>query len=126
MKNQVFLIFLPNSNRTTAFVIPAICVFASFLAFRSFFTSPLYSRIADYVHRYSVFLLSSVLITFARNGGNPNMAMITSITCTAVNILPRLLGYDFVWFTVAVAEGICLAIALTLKKISERNGIIYR
>lgn len=43
-----------------------------------------------------------------------------------INILPRLFGYDFVWYTVAVAEGICLAIALTLKKISERNGIIYR
>lgn len=43
-----------------------------------------------------------------------------------INVLPRLFGYDFVWFTVAVAEGICLAIAMTLKNISERNGIIYR
>ena len=43
-----------------------------------------------------------------------------------INVLPLLFGYDFVWFTVAVAEGICLMIAVTLKRISERNGIIYR
>lgn len=43
-----------------------------------------------------------------------------------INILPRIFGYDFVWYTVAVAEGICLLIALSLKKISERNGIVYR
>ena len=43
-----------------------------------------------------------------------------------INILPRLMGYGFVWYSVAVAEGICLVIAVTLKRISERNGIIYR
>lgn len=43
-----------------------------------------------------------------------------------INILPRLFGYDFVWYTVAVAEGICLVIALALKNVSERNGIVYR
>lgn len=36
------------------------------------------------------------------------------------------MGYGFVWYSVAVAEGICLVIAVTLKRISERNGIIYR
>lgn len=43
-----------------------------------------------------------------------------------INILPRLMGYGFVWYSVAVAEGICLVIAVTPKRISERNGIIYR
>lgn len=43
-----------------------------------------------------------------------------------INILPYLFGYEFVWYTVAVAEGICFAIALILKKVSERNGIVYR
>lgn len=43
-----------------------------------------------------------------------------------INILPHLFGYDFVWFTVAVAEGICFIIAVVLKNVSERNGIIYR
>lgn len=40
-----------------------------------------------------------------------------------INVLPRLFGYDFVWFTVAVAEGICLAIAMTLKNISEKTAL---
>ena len=43
-----------------------------------------------------------------------------------INILPRLLGYNFVWYTVAVAEGVCFIIAVLLKNVSERNGIVYR
>ena len=43
-----------------------------------------------------------------------------------INFLPNLFGEHFVWFTVAVAEAICLVIALTLWKLSERNGIIYK
>lgn len=43
-----------------------------------------------------------------------------------VNLLPRLFGYEFVWYAIAVAEGICLVIALALWRASERNGIVYR
>lgn len=43
-----------------------------------------------------------------------------------INALPRIFGYNFVWFSVAAAEGICLVIAVVLKNISERNGIVYR
>lgn len=43
-----------------------------------------------------------------------------------INLLPHLFGYEFVWFTVAVAEAACLVIASVLRKISERNGIIYK
>ncbi len=35
-------------------------------------------------------------------------------------------GYDFVWYTVTIAEGICFVIAIILRKVSEKNGIIYR
>ena len=43
-----------------------------------------------------------------------------------INFLPLLLGENFVWYTVAVAEAICLVIAIVLWKYSERNGIDYK
>ena len=43
-----------------------------------------------------------------------------------INFLPYIFGEDFVWFTVPVAEAICLVIALVLWKRSERNGIIFK
>lgn len=43
-----------------------------------------------------------------------------------INLLPHLFGYEFVWFTVAVAEASCFVIASVLRKVSERNGIIYK
>lgn len=43
-----------------------------------------------------------------------------------INLLPLLFGNEFVWYTVAVAEGICLVIAIFLWKRSERSGIVYK
>ena len=43
-----------------------------------------------------------------------------------INFLPLILGYEFVWYTVTVSESICLVIAVVLRRISEKNGIIYR
>lgn len=43
-----------------------------------------------------------------------------------INFLPLIFGYEFVWYTVTVSEGICLVIAVVLRRISEKNGIIYR
>lgn len=43
-----------------------------------------------------------------------------------INFLPMLFGENFVWYTVAVAEAICIVIAVTLWKFSERKGIIYK
>ena len=43
-----------------------------------------------------------------------------------INFLPLIFGYGFVWYTVAVAEGLCLIIAFVLKRLSERCGIVYR
>lgn len=45
---------------------------------------------------------------------------------TCILFLPLLFGDSFVWYTIAVAEAICLIIAVTLWKYSERKGIIYR
>lgn len=46
--------------------------------------------VSDYIHWYSVFLLPTAIFyclnTFARNDGNPNISLITSITVTACNI----------------------------------------
>lgn len=43
-----------------------------------------------------------------------------------INFLPLIFGAEFVWYTVGVAEAICLCIAVSLWKISERNGIEYK
>lgn len=43
-----------------------------------------------------------------------------------INFLPLIFGYDFIWYTVTIAEGICFVIAIILRKVSERNGIVYR
>lgn len=45
---------------------------------------------------------------------------------SCINFLPLILGYDFVWYTVTVAEGICMIIAMALCRISERKGIVYK
>ncbi len=42
-----------------------------------------------------------------------------------INLLPLVFGAEFVWYTTAVAEAICLMIAIVLWKTSERNGIYY-
>lgn len=43
-----------------------------------------------------------------------------------INFLPVLFGSSFVWYTVTIAEGICLVIGLLLWKKSEKNGIAYK
>ena len=43
-----------------------------------------------------------------------------------INFLPLLFGAEIVWYTLGIAEAICLCIAVWLWKRSERNGIVYR
>lgn len=42
-----------------------------------------------------------------------------------INFLPVLFGAQFVWYAVAVAEAVCLGIAVVLWRVSERRGIVY-
>ncbi len=42
-----------------------------------------------------------------------------------INFLPVRFGAQFVWYAVAVAEAICLGIAVVLWRVSERRGIVY-
>lgn len=50
--------------------------------------------------------------------------IVFSFAC--INFLPLVFGYDFVWYTVTVSEFICMIIAMVLRRISEKNGIVYR
>lgn len=50
--------------------------------------------------------------------------VIFNVLC--IMTLPLIFGYDFVWYSMAVAEAVCLIIAVLLRKVSEKNGIIYR
>lgn len=51
-------------------------------------------------------------------------SIVFSFAC--INFLPLVFGYDFVWYTVTVSEFICMIIAMVLRRVSEKNGIVYR
>ncbi len=55
---------------------------------------------------------------------NACRSLIFNFLC--INFLPLLFGSQFIWYTVAVAEGICICIGILLWKHSERNGIEYK
>ena len=82
----------------------------------------------NYVFAASTVVIASYLFSTKRTP-----YAITINTCRSVvfnflciNFLPLIFGYDFVWYTVTIAEGICFVIALVLRKMSEKNGIVYR
>ncbi len=43
-----------------------------------------------------------------------------------INFLPFIFGMEFVWYTVSIAEALCMIIAVILWKTSEKNGIVYK
>lgn len=55
---------------------------------------------------------------------NTSRSIIFNFLC--ISLLPVVFGSGFVWYSIAVAEAICLIIGISLWKISERNGIIYK
>ncbi len=55
---------------------------------------------------------------------NISRSLLFNFLC--ISFLPMILGEGFVWYTVAVAEFICLVIAVILWKVSERNGVVYK
>ncbi len=55
---------------------------------------------------------------------NISRSFIFNFLC--ITFLPKIFGAEFVWYTVAVAELICLVIAITLWRFSEKNGIIFK
>ena len=82
----------------------------------------------NYVFAASSAVIASYLFSTKRTPYavllNVCRSMVLNFLC--INILPLVFGEGFVWYTVAVAEAICLIIALVLWKISERQGIIYK
>lgn len=55
---------------------------------------------------------------------NVSRSLIFNSLC--ITLLPKIFGGEFVWYTVAVAECICLIISISLWKGSERKGIVYK
>ncbi len=82
----------------------------------------------NYVFAASTAVIASYLFSTKRTqyaiAINVCRSLVFNFVC--INFLPLILGYEFVWYTVAVSEGICMVIAMALRKISEKNGIIYR
>ena len=82
----------------------------------------------NYVFAASTAVIASYLFSTKRTQYAITINVCRSIVFNfaCINFLPLLFGYEFVWYTVTVSEGVCMVIAMVLRKISERNGIIYR
>ena len=82
----------------------------------------------NYVFAAISAVLASYLFSTKRTKYAISLNVCRSILFNSVCILflPLLLGDSFVWYTLAVAEAICLLIAVVLWKYSERKGIVYR
>lgn len=82
----------------------------------------------NYVFAAATVVIASYLFSTKRTqyaiAINVYRSIVFNFAC--INSLPLLFGYEFVWYTVTVSEFICLVIAMILRKLSEKNGIIYR
>lgn len=82
----------------------------------------------NYVFAASTAVIASYLFSTKRTQYaipiNVCRSIVFNFAC--INFLPLIFGYEFVWYTVTVSECICMVIAMVLRKISEKNGIIYR
>ena len=82
----------------------------------------------NYVFAASTAVIAAYLFSTKRTRYAIPINVCRSIVFSSVciNLLPLIFGYDFVWYTVTVSEGICAVIAVLLCRISEKNGIVYR
>ena len=82
----------------------------------------------NYVFAAATAVIASYLLSTKRTqyaiAINVCRSIVFNFAC--INFLPLIFGYEFVWYTVTVSECICMMIAMVLRRISERNGIIYR
>ncbi len=82
----------------------------------------------NYVFAASTAVIASYLFSTKRTQYaifiNVCRSIVFNFVC--INFLPLIFGYEFVWYTVTVSECVCMVIAMILRKLSERNGIIYR
>lgn len=82
----------------------------------------------SYVFAASSVVISSYLFSTKRTQYalclNISRCLLLNFLC--INFLPLILGDYFVWYSLAVAEAISLALGVALWKFSERKGIIYK
>ena len=82
----------------------------------------------NYVFAVSTAVIAAYLFSTKRTqyAISVNLCRSVIFNFLCINFLPLLFGYDFVWYAITVAEGICFFIAVILCRISERNGVIFR
>lgn len=84
-----------------------------------------YSSLPKYCLNFVFAALTSVIATYLYSTKRTRYAipinicrsLILNFAC--INFLPLVFGYNFIWFTVSVAEGICLLLAFILCRISK-------
>lgn len=90
------------------------------------------NALPKYCLNYVFAMNSAVLASYLFSTKRTQYALILNICRSLVfnflciNFLPLIFGSEFIWFTVAVAEGCCLVIGITLWRMSEKNGILYK
>lgn len=107
---------------------PVCLIFGADVAAREIVKYALPNYCLNFVFAASSAVIASYLFSTKRTQYAIPLNVCRSIVFNflCINFLPVIFGAEFVWYTVAVAEGICLCIALTLWKQSEKNGIIYK
>ncbi|MGM9666873.1 MAG: MATE family efflux transporter, partial [Eubacteriales bacterium] len=73
-------------------------------------------------------MLSAYFYSTKRSGQAIALNVVRSLVMNSliITFLPKLFGSAVVWHAFGIYEALVLMVALTLKKISERKGIIYR
>lgn len=73
-------------------------------------------------------MLSAYFYSTKRSGQAIALNTVRSLVMNSliITLLPKIFGAAIVWHTFGIYEILVLMIALTLKKTSERNGIIYK
>lgn len=90
------------------------------------------SILPKYCLNYVFAAISAVLASYLFSTKRTKYAILLNIcrsilfNSVCILLLPMLFEDSIVWYTLAVAEAICMFIAVFLWKYSERKGIIYR
>lgn len=73
-------------------------------------------------------MLSAYFYSTKRSGQAIALNIVRSLVLNSlvITVLPKIFGNAVVWHTFGIYEVLVLIIALVLKRVSEKRGIIYR
>ena len=85
-----------------------------------------------YAWGFSVMALNTIISAYLYSTKRSVQAIIMNVlrsfvfNLTVIILLPEIFGAEAVWYTFGVYEAMVLAVAVTLLRRSERNGVVFR